>query len=323
MYRPPEKFGRESYVPETGEFREGYHIPETILNCDKLISVPAMKTHMCGTTLVMKNYIGILPTHPSGVVRKGDIHRGDTQKGFIDLFSYRPADYSVIEGFWSTEGNGPQWGDDITHNVVVASSDPVAADAVGSAVMGFNPLDLDYLYYAAQKGFGTFNMDEINIAGNTIENVRRKFKRAAGRKGIGFSARGNRTWLVKGEADAEPQIYESVERYIDLARHFDEREVNSATAWVDVTSAYAQKGMIWASADGKMQVELNGAQILSKVTEDGHKFAEYQVEIELKEGLNRLSVHLEKSQSGFGFTAVLCNDLGDGLFDISYSVDSA
>ena len=318
--RPAELFGREAYIPDTGTLREGYHIPETILTCDKLISVPAMKTHTCGTTLIMKNYIGILPNHPSGVVRKGDIHQGGMQKGFIDLFSYHPADYSVIEGFWSTEGNGPQWGDNIKHNVVVATSDPVAADAVGSAVMGFNPTDIDYLYYAAQKGFGTFNLSEIEIVGNPIEKVKRKFKRAAGRKGIGFATRGNRNWLVKDIAGEGSHIFESKERYIDLARHFGDNETKSAYASVDVYSKYAQDGKLWASADGTMTVELNGEKVLTKKTEDGHQFAEYQIDIKLKEGINRLSVYLERSEKGFGFTSLLCDDFGDGLFDIEYRV---
>jgi uncharacterized protein (DUF362 family) len=318
--RPAELFGREAYVPGTGELREGYHIPETILTCDKLISVPAMKTHTCGTTLVMKNYIGILPNHPSGIVRKANIHQGDMQKGFIDLFSYHPADYSVIEGFCSTEGNGPQWGDNIRHNVVIATSDPVAADAIGSTVMGFNPMDIDYLYYAAQKGFGTFDLNEIEIVGNSIEQVKRKFKRAAGRKGVGFATRGNRTWLVKDGAYDKWQIFESQERYVDLAKHFGENQTNSAIASVNVYSKYAQKGKLWASSDGKMTVELNDKKVLTKENGDGHQFAEYQIDIELKEGVNRLSVYLERSEKGFGFTTLLCNELGDGLFDVEYRI---
>jgi len=318
--RPVELFGREAYIPDTGTLRTGYHIPETILKCDKIISVPAMKTHTCGTTLVMKNYVGILPNHPSGVVRKGDIHQGDMQKGFIDLFSYHPADYSLIEGFWSTEGNGPQWGDNIRHNVVIASSDPVAADTVGSAVMGFNPMDIEYLYYAKQKGFGTNNLDEIEIVGNPIENVRRKFNRAYGRRGVGFATMGNRTWLVKREDDENRYIFKSEERYIDLARFFGKTEVESATASVEVFSKYAQKGKLWASADGKMIIELNGERVLTKETENGHRFAEYKIDIALKEGSNLLSVHLKKCEKGFGFTALLCNDEGDGLYNIEYRI---
>ena len=316
--RPPELFGRQAYVPGTGTLREGYYIPETILTCDRLISVPAMKTHVSGTTLVMKNYVGILPNHPSGVVGKGEIHQGDFEKGFIDLFSYHPADYSLIEGFWSTEGNGPQWGENLRHNVVLATADPVAADTVASALMGFNPMDLDYLHYAAQKGFGTFDMSEIEVVGQPIEGVRREFKRASGRKGIGFAARGNRAWLVQDTAGGDQAVFRSEERYIDLAQHFGERGTKSACASVEVRSKQARRGKLWASADGKMRVELNGDEVLKKETEEGHRFAEYQIDIDLEEGINRLAVSLEQCEKGFGFTALLCDDEGNGLSDIEY-----
>lgn len=319
--RPVELFGREAYVPDTGTLRTGYYIPETILKCDKIISVPAMKTHTCGTTLVMKNYVGILPNHPSRVVRKHDIHQGDMQKGFIDLFSYHPADYSLIEGFWSTEGNGPQWGNNIRHNVVIASSDPVGADTVGSAVMGFNPMDIEYLYYANQKGFGTNELDQILIVGNPIDTVKRKFNRAFGRKGVGFATMGNRNWLVKGENEQDWQVFKSEERYVDLNRVFNNADVNSANAIVEVHSEHTQKGKLWASADGKMTIELNGQKVLMKETENGHRFAEYKIDIELKEGKNLLSVDLKRCDKGFGFTALLCNDEGDGLYNIKYHLN--
>ena len=70
-----------------------------------------------------------------------------------------------------------------------------------------------------------------------------------------------------------------------------------------------------------MRVELNGTQILEKRTENEHQFAEFQTDIELVEGVNHLAVYVEKNQSGFGFTALLCNDFGDTLRDITYSTD--
>nr|MBC8235892.1 DUF362 domain-containing protein [bacterium] len=326
-------FGREVYVPGTGTHRDGYHIPETILDCDILISVPAMKTHVCGTTLAMKNYIGILPNHPSGVVKKSDIHNGDFQKGFIDLFSYHPADYSLLEGFYSTEGNGPQWGETIRHNVVVATADPVAADTVGSTMMGFNPLDIDYLYYAAEKGFGAFNSDDITIVGNQIESVLRKFSRISKDGGTDFITRGNRSWLVKDNSQKQTdwKLFSSEERYIDFARAFEGQPPTSASAAVEVYSKHSQKGQLWAGADGKIEIRLNNEKVFTSFTDDfvlrlstessaGHRLAEHKIDITLKEGANRLLVTEECSERGFGFTTLLCNDFGDGLFDISYRI---
>ena len=319
--RPPEQFGRSAYVPDTGELREGYHIPATVLDCDKLISVPAMKTHTCATTLALKNYVGILPTHPSGVVRKHNIHQGDFQKGFLDLFSYHPADYSLIEGFWSTEGNGPQWGDNIRHNVVVASADPVAADAVCSEVMGFNAQDIDYLHLAAQKRFGTLDPEEIEVVGNSVEVVMRKFKLAAGRKGGAFAARGNRSWMVRNGTEEWLRL-DSEERYIDLARFFGEYAAETACAAVEVRSGKMQCGSLWASAAGKMRVLLNGQTVVEKEQGSGHEFAEFKVDVELAEGINRLEVQVEPCEEGMGFTALLCDADGYGLRDIEYRLDS-
>ena len=319
--RSAERYGREAYVPGTGELRQGYHIPETILSCDKLISVPAMKTHICGTTLAMKNYVGILPSHPSGVVGKGDIHKGDTQRGFIDLFSYHPAEYSLIEGFWSTEGNGPQWGENLRHNVVVATADPVAADTVGSSVMGFNPLDLDYLCYAVRKGFGTSDLERMQIVGRSIRSVRRKFRRASGRKSIGFAARGNRVWLVRGAEESTWRVFESEERYIDLSKAFAGNGAMEARAQTTVHSARVQQGQLWASAEGRMSVYLNDRKVLEEEAATEHRFAEHRADITLEAGPNLLVVEVEGRADVFGFTALLCNEEGDGMDGIVYVAD--
>lgn len=324
--RPPEQFGRNDYVPGTGVLRQGYHIPRTVLECDRIISVPAMKTHGCGTTLALKNYVGILPNHPSKVVRKGGVHDGDVQKGFIDLVSYHPPDYSVIEGFWSTEGNGPQWGDNIRHNVVVAGADPVAADAVGSAVMGFNPLDLDYLYYAAHKGFGTLDLGQIALAGGPIDPVYRRFRSAAGRKDIAFAARGNWSWRVQDGNGGPWQVCHSQERYIDLTRLLANPTLERARAEVDVIAGDVQEGQLWASGDGRLRIELNGEVVVDKQTDAVHQFAEFQIPIRLEPGSNLLRVSVERppgqsmspGNAPLGFTALLCDEEGHRLPGIEY-----
>ncbi len=317
--RPPEQYGRGAYAPGTGTLREGYHIPATVLDCDRLISVPPLKTHSCATTLALKNYVGILPTHPSGVVRKGDVHQGDFQKGFIDLFSYHPADYSVLEGFWSTEGNGPQWGDNLQHNVVVAGADAVAVDAVGSELMGFNADDIDYLHYAAAKGFGTFNFEQIRLAGTPREKATRVFSTASGRKGVPFTARGNRRWLVRQEGDAEWQPLESEERYIDLAHHMNGRTPGPVQATVAVDAAEVRSGVLWASADGALQVELNGRTVVQRENPAQHALGEFKVDVQLQAGRNELRVSVTPDGDRMGFTAILCDGDGYGLRGIRYA----
>lgn len=316
--RQAEQYGRGAYVPGTGELREGYHIPATVLDCDKLISVPPMKTHTCATTLALKNYVGILPNHPSGVVRKSDVHKGDFQRGFVDLFSYHPADYSILEGFWSTEGNGPQWGENIHHNVVVAGADPVAVDAVGSELMGFNADDLDYLHYAAAKGFGTNDLARIQLVGTPSQRARRRFRIAAGRKEVPFTARGNRRWLARLGTEGEWEMLESEERYTDVDRICPGRKPDQVLAAVRVDADTDLPAVLWASADGTLSVELNGSVAAARAQAAEHCLGEFKVDVQLRAGRNDLSVRVERGEGGLGFTAILCDADGYGLRGIQY-----
>lgn len=76
-------------------------------------------------------------------------------------------------------------GDEIGGNaagagVVIVSSDWVAADAVGAAVMGFSQGEVGHIALAEQYGFGTAALEHIQIRGASIESVRKPFRRARG-----------------------------------------------------------------------------------------------------------------------------------------------
>lgn len=319
--RPAEQYGRWAYVSGTGTLREGYHIPVTVLDCDKLISVAPLKTHTCATTLALKNYVGILPSHPSGVVRKGDVHQGDFQKAFVDLFAYHPADYSVLEGFWSTEGNGPQWGENVRHNVTVTGADPVAVDATGSELMGFHADDIDYLHHAAAKGFGRLDPARIELVGTEREQATRRFRTAGGRKGVRFTARGNRRWLIRLSDSADWELLESEERFIDVARQLAARDPDRVEAAVRVEADTDSAGILWASADGSLRVELNGQTVAERKPRSSHRLGEFTVDVRLRAGRNDLRVFVERGDSGLGFTAMLCDEDGYGMRGIEYRAE--
>ena len=179
---------------------EGFYVSRTLLECDKLINIPAMKTHdIPGETTIFKQYVGTYMQNAyGGGWGKGGLHVFGNDKvpnGFMDLYSYRPTDYAVVEGIWGVEGNGPQTGDDVKLNVIVAGGDPVATEAVTAQIMGFNPYDIYHLHLAAAKGFGTWDMNQIEVVGRSIQEVRRPFRKpsswATGPMGIV-------RWLVNG-----------------------------------------------------------------------------------------------------------------------------
>ncbi len=82
-----------------------------------------------------------------------------------------PPHISVIDGYIGMEGDGPVRGDEKYLGVAIASTDFVAADAVCAKAMGFDPLDIGYLFHGNQQGLGNANLDNIEIMGDSLEEV--------------------------------------------------------------------------------------------------------------------------------------------------------
>ncbi|MGD0423246.1 MAG: DUF362 domain-containing protein [Candidatus Bathyarchaeia archaeon] len=145
------------------------NVARTARIVDCVISVPTLKTHsMAVTTLAMKNCMGcILP--------KGIMH-SSLHKKIADLAGLINPRLSVIDGIIGAEGNEVS-GDPVPMGLIIAGTDYVAVDTVGSAVMGYSAKECEYLQYAAQKGLGTCDLSGIDVVGASIEDVKRKFHR--------------------------------------------------------------------------------------------------------------------------------------------------
>mgnify|MGYP001037248998 CR=1 FL=1 len=133
-----------------------------------IISVAKLKPHrLAGVTLSMKNMMGV-------VTRKASIHVHLSQK-IVDLVSVVRPSLAVIDGIIAGEGHETS-GDPVEMNLVIAGTDPVAVDAVGAAVMGIPPENVRHLRLAEKKGLGTCGLDRIEILGQPLEKVVRKFR---------------------------------------------------------------------------------------------------------------------------------------------------
>ena len=136
-----------------------------------VISVPKLKVHRLATvTLGIKNMMGILAS-------KGSMHNGRLNENIVDLASILKPSLTVIDGIIAGEGHETS-GNPVEMNLVIAGTDPVAVDAVGAAVMGIPPTKVKHLVLAEKKGLGTCRLENIEIIGEPIENVRRKFRRS-------------------------------------------------------------------------------------------------------------------------------------------------
>jgi uncharacterized protein (DUF362 family) len=84
---------------------------------------------------------------------------------------------AVLDAFEAMEGNGPSHGTPVPLHLALASTDALAADVVGTALMGFDAEEVGYLHYCKQMGLGAGSLDGIEIVGNaTLAECARKFQ---------------------------------------------------------------------------------------------------------------------------------------------------
>jgi uncharacterized protein (DUF362 family) len=84
---------------------------------------------------------------------------------------------AVLDAFEAMEGNGPSDGIPVPLHLALASTDALAADVVGAALMGFDADEVGYLHYCKEKGLGAGDLAQIDIVGNaTVADCTRPFK---------------------------------------------------------------------------------------------------------------------------------------------------
>jgi len=154
----------------------------SLAEVDLLCSVPMMKTHQLATvTLGMKNLIG---TFPGTIYQSVRGHMHDlaakveptaASAVVVDLVRANKLGLVVIDGSMAMEGNGPSMGKTFKMDVIVASTNPVAADMVAASLMGFAPAEVPVFRWANQAGMRPGTLDEIEIRGERMDRVRRPF----------------------------------------------------------------------------------------------------------------------------------------------------
>jgi uncharacterized protein (DUF362 family) len=149
------------------------HLPNTVLGCDVLVSMPKMKTHhWAGATLSMKNLFGLVPGGVYGWP-KNVLHWAGIHESIADLHATFPRAFSIVDGIVGMEGNGPIQGTAKPAGVVVAGADPVAVDATCCRIMRLDPQRIGYLILAT--GSEQIREDWIPQTGESIASVATRF----------------------------------------------------------------------------------------------------------------------------------------------------
>ena len=146
-------------------YPKGFMIPKRFIG-ENIIHLPTVKTHVFTTTTgAMKNAFGGLLnekrhwTHPV-------IH-----ETLVDLLMIQKKIHSgvfaVMDGTFAGDGPGPRCMTPYVKNVILASSDQVAIDAVAAKLMGFDPLrDIKFVRLAHEMGLGCGDVRDIELVGD-------------------------------------------------------------------------------------------------------------------------------------------------------------
>ena len=148
-------------------YPDGVFIPKALVGMN-IIHLPTVKTHVFTTiTGSMKNAFGGL-LHRNRHWTHAVIH--DT---IVDLLAIQqdihPGIFAVMDGTFAGDGPGPRamrWHE---KNILLASSDQVAIDAVSAKLQGFDPLSLRFISKAHEMGLGVGDPRQIEIVGYDIE----------------------------------------------------------------------------------------------------------------------------------------------------------
>jgi hypothetical protein len=76
-----------------------------------------------------------------------------------------------MDGTFAGDGPGPRAMRIHTKNIILASADQVAIDAVAAKLMGFDPMTIPKIRIAHEMGLGIGNPAEIQIKGDDVANV--------------------------------------------------------------------------------------------------------------------------------------------------------
>jgi len=162
--------GAEVVLPDPDLFREvdlggvilkSWPVFIPFLEADKILNLPIAKHHgLCGVTLGMKNWYGILGGQRSRLHQQ--IHQS-----LVDLASFMLPTLTIMDCYRVLLRNGPTGGnleDVAMKKALIAGTDPVALDAyVAKAYWNLDPEKLPYLQLAANRGLGTVEFEKLAL----------------------------------------------------------------------------------------------------------------------------------------------------------------
>jgi uncharacterized protein (DUF362 family) len=146
-------------------FPEGIEIPKMYVG-KNVCHFPTVKTHGHSvTTGAIKNAFG-------GLLKEVRHYAHEyIHDVMVDLMymqrELHPSVFAVMDGTVMGDGAGPRTMVPRMGNLIAASADQVAIDAIAAKIMGFDPLSIPYLRMCQERGLGVADPRKIELVGDT------------------------------------------------------------------------------------------------------------------------------------------------------------
>ena len=159
---------------QNGKVFEALPCWELVQQAVVVISVPKLKTHdQTEMTCAIKKLKGLLTDQG----KKG-MHQEGLFEGVVDLITAVKPKLAVVDAIICQEGIGPIFGRPVEMNLIVAGRDLVAVDSTCARLIGYDPGDILLTVNAAARGVGVMDPDQIEIVGEPLDAVKRRFLRS-------------------------------------------------------------------------------------------------------------------------------------------------
>lgn len=152
-----------------GRMRDSLFTPEPVAKADFLVNMPKFKAHPWTTvTFSMKNYIGIQDDRHRLIDHDHQLNRK-----VADLQSITQPQFIAIDAITAGEGRM------LTPNpfdlgLVIMGDNQVAFDAVCCRIIGLDPMEVEHIRLAHERGFGPVDLDQITMSGDvSLEDAMR------------------------------------------------------------------------------------------------------------------------------------------------------
>jgi len=164
--------------PEGLHWVRGFKLAKIFTDAQKVVQTCCLKTHRFGGhfTMSLKNSVGLVAKRDPGGIYDymAELHRSPFQRLMIaEINRFYRVDLVIMDAAEAFVRGGPDRGELVSPNIILASKDRVAIDAVGVALLrtyGSTPeimkgriFDLEQIHRASELGVGIASVSDIRL----------------------------------------------------------------------------------------------------------------------------------------------------------------